>query len=79
MTTALVIKLLTALAVAIAAGIGVWKLYYSKEARIERLEKEIDDVEQKFRKALDDADLVAYNHWYSRWKLLSERAGRLRQ
>lgn len=73
------IKLLTALAVAITAAIGIWMKYYSKSARIERLEKKAKEYEQKWKEALDNNDTI--NHWlyYHKWVHISERIGSLRQ
>lgn len=72
------IKLLTALAVVITAAIGIWVKYYSKSARIERLEKKADEYEQKFKQAVNDNDTDAFIKYRDKWERVSNRIGRLR-
>lgn len=72
------IKLLTALAIAITAAIGIWMKYYSKSARIERLEKKAVEYEQKFKQAIADTNVNAYLKYRAKWQQLSNRIGRLR-
>jgi hypothetical protein len=72
------IKFLTALAVAIAAAIRIWMKYYSKSARIERLEKKAEEYEVLFKKAIADTDVFAYTKYRDKWQRVSDAIGHLR-